>query len=905
MKWTIFVLLLVGGFAVFTGCKKKEAKAEETPPSIDRGWPRQIDLDKVSVILHQPQIDEWKDYLRLTASIAFEVISKDDPQTRYVGAAQVSADTETDFDKRQVLIYNKKVISAKLQGADPAVAAPIEQQLMALAANPEVISLDRILPMVSDNTAGLTQTQISVEPPAIFYSSSAAVLVILDGEPFWNPVADGSSLQYAVNTNWDLFLDKNTSTYYLLNDEQWLTTNQLKGTWTTTGSLPQSFSQLPKDENWADVQARIPAKSGGEAPKVFVSNVPAELITVEGAPQFEAIPGTQLLAVKNTDCDLYLYSPASQYYFLVSGRWFRAASLDGPWTFATPDLPEDFSKIPEESEQGHVLATVPGTPQAKEAAVQAEIPQTAEVSRDAKPPDVKYEGEPQFKEIEGTSMSYAQNTPSDVIKVENNYYYCNQGAWFVSPYPTTGWVVCTSVPPVIYTIPPAYPVYHVTYVRAYGYSASHVTFGYTAGYMGVHVSFGVPMYGTGYYYPPYYYPGYRPVYYPYPYSYGCRAYYNPYTGFYGHSARVYGPYGGAGYGAAYNPYTGTYARGRSVYGPYGAAGEAVAYNPRTGTHAYAQTVQTGWSGSTRARAYNERTGTAAATRQGHNPYAQWGESVVSTRNGNWAHTAHYTDANGTRRAFETSGGAKGATYRGNQGTASVIKNSEGDLYVGKDGNVYKKENNGGWSQAGRGSGAQQNRVAPTASDAPATRQTPTGREGGTTDRSAGQASRDRSAAQQPQPSTRQSPATQRETPAAKPSQPSRESGATAGTAQQPARDRSTAQQPQPSARQTPAPQRETPAAKPSAPTQQPAQTQRNVPSQTSSPSTSSRPSQPSASIQPSQRTSPSSTGTSNYNDQLNQQQQARQRGDVRSTNTQNYQQSGAGSAGRMGGRRRN
>ena len=33
----------------------------------------------------------------------------------------------------------------------------------------------------------------------------------------------------------------------------------------------------------------------------------------------------------------------------MAGRWFRAKSLDGPWTFATADLPADFAKIPASS----------------------------------------------------------------------------------------------------------------------------------------------------------------------------------------------------------------------------------------------------------------------------------------------------------------------------------------------------------------------------------------------------------------------------------------------------------------------------------------------------------------------------------------------------------------------------
>ncbi len=862
-------------------CKNKNEASQTAAetPAVDPGWPRQIELANETVIFYQPQVSEWKDYLHLHAMVAIEVVPNEASKPRYLGVATVTADTETDFDRRQVLIYNKKLESLTLENADPSMVAPLEQQLRALQTHPEIISLDRLIPMVTESTESLTQTEISVKPPVIFYSASDAILVILDGEPIWAQVADGATLQYAVNTNWDLFQDKKNGQFYLLDDAQWLTAQQLEGNWTTTTSLPEVFSNLPNDENWTEVRQHIPAKSGATAPKVFVSKTPAELILTEGAPQFEAIAGTQLMKIKNTDSDLYLYSPTSNYYFLVSGRWFRSASLEGPWTFATPNLPADFAQLPVNEENESILATVPGTSQAKEAAVQAEIPQTAEVSKDVKAPEVTYTGSiPEFENITAT-MSYAKNTPSDVIKVENTYYLCSQGVWFYSPYPTYGFVVCTTVPPPIYTIPPYCPVYHVTFVHCYGYSATHVTFGYTAGYSGVYISYGVPMYGTGFYYPPYYYPAPRPIYYPYPYSYGFHASYNPYTGTYRRSAYVYGPYGGAGCGSAYNPYTGTYARGRSVWGPYGAAGEAAAYNPRTGTHAYAQTVQTPYGGATRGAAYNERTGTAAATRQGHNPYAQWGQSAVTTKNGNWARTGHYTDANGTTRAFKTSSGASGISHKGEGGSSKVVKSGSGDLYVGHNGQVYKRED-GNWQSNSGGSwqNANQAQTTPAATQNGATtRQTPS------QSRQAGESSSNRQPATQPSkdisqkqkpaasaPNTRQQPATPPSTRENKPAQ--QPSGAENRTAQQPAT-------------------REAPASQP----RQPETTRPSAPAQTQA----TRPNPYTVPAQTNKTPSASNAGG------LDNQYHARERGNTRSGNYQNYQSKGGqASGGRSGGGRR-
>jgi hypothetical protein len=66
-----------------------------------------------------------------------------------------------------------------------------------------------------------------------------------------------------------------------------------------------------------------------------------------------------------------------QTYFLVSGRWFRAPKLEGPWTYAGNDLPQDFKFIPPTHQCADVLASVPGTPEAEDAILLAQIPTEA------------------------------------------------------------------------------------------------------------------------------------------------------------------------------------------------------------------------------------------------------------------------------------------------------------------------------------------------------------------------------------------------------------------------------------------------------------------------------------------------------------------------------------------------
>jgi hypothetical protein len=513
-----------------------------------------------------------------------------------------------------------------------------------------------------------------------------------------------------VNTNWPVFLDKSISSYYLFTGKRWLTASSLNGPWMITTALPKDMAKVAKTPQWTGLAGAISpvATDQGLAPKVFYSNGPAEIILFQGAPVYSQIPGTQLVFASNTDADVFVYGPTQQYFYLAAGRWFSSNSLQGPWTYATPNLPVDFSQIPAGGPAGRVLVSVPGTEQAKDAVLLAQVPTVVVVNPTTAAAQVKvvYDGAPEFKPIEGTSMSYATNTADKVIKVDNLYYLCSQGIWFMSSNPAGPWTTATSVPSSIYTIPPSSPIYNVTYVTQTTTSDGNVQSSYTAGYLGsfvVGVTVGAIIAGgTGYYYPPYfYYGGVYPIYHPYAATYGYGSYYNSYTGAYGVARGVYGPYGGATGYAGYNPYTGTYARGGSVYGPYGSASAGRAYNPYTGAYARGGTVTTPYGSRSAASGYNPSTGVGAATRQGSSPYGQWGSSVVSDGN-RTVQTGHASNSQGTVAGARSSTGAAVVGGSGANGSGGVARSSSGDLYAAKDGNVYKNTGNG-WQNAAGGS----------------------------------------------------------------------------------------------------------------------------------------------------------------------------------------------------------
>ncbi len=655
------VLALLTNFAVIPtihlGYAASKGEVSDTSPSKtpDPGWPRELTRNGTRLVYYQPQVDEWKNLRQLRARFAFVLTPSDGKPV--VGVEEVLGDTQTDLENRTVLIDNIRIVSVRFPSLAGADETKLQNLLRAtFPGKPITVSLDRLIAGVQAGLQDTKTVDVKTNPPPIFVSTEPAILLTVPGVPVLAPIK-GLQSRFVVNSNWDLFLAPAESRYYLLAGDTWLVTESLAGSWTIPGKLPADLNRLPSGENWDHVRKAAAAgvKQSSKAPKVFYADQPAELIVFAGSPVYKKVPDTQLQYATNTESWVFTDLADGQIYYLVAGRWFRAPQLGGPWTYAGSDLPPDFQKIPEDNDLAEVLTSVPGTPEAEDAVLLAQVPTTAVVKRAGAESQAKvqYNGDPLFASIEGTGMSYATNADADVIRVEQIYYLCLHAIWFSSSSPTGPWKVVSAVPEVIYTIPPSSPVYHVTYVKVEGSTPEEVTCSYTSGYSGAYIAgtgaSAALVWGTGYYYPPYVYPGPVPVYRPY-----------------------YATYGVA---ASYHPYSGVYSVGGYAYGPYASAGRAAWYNPQTGGYGRAYTTQSPYGGRTSAWGYNPSTDTAWNTQQGHGSYAQWGTSTM-TRGSETYQAGHVVTNNGS----------------------TAVAKGPNNVYAGHDGNVYKKDDNGDWSK---------------------------------------------------------------------------------------------------------------------------------------------------------------------------------------------------------------
>ena len=506
------LIALAAAVACSAGLRAQSAAAsarsdqEVTPAGDELTWPREFQDNGTKVDIYQPQIEKWEGADFETRS-AVAITPPGSSNAPVYGVFWMKARADVDKAARIVTLNDIEVTRAKF----PSVPA-LQNEYLALIRKhvptvSKTVALDHVEASYAVSEAVKKSRTVAVknDPPRILYSAVPSLLVLIDGPPALRPMP-GSAVERVINSR--ALILKDGGVFYLYASDQWYQALDVGGPWTWTASPAASLDAAKQAAVANQSVDLMPLGTNAvtTTPAIFVSTVPAELIQTEGPPNLVPIEGTDLMQIENSDNALFFYNSNQRFYVLISGRWFDASSLEGPWKFVPyKQLPKDFAKIPPTHPKANALVSVPGTPQANEAVIANSIPQTATVQRHEATLDVTYDGAPKFRPIIGTPLQYAVNTPTPVIELNiESYYAVENGVWFEAALPNGPWAVATSVPAVIYSIPASSPLHYVTYVRVYGSTPDVVYVGYTPGYLGTEVCPDhVVVYGTGWYYPPY------------------------------------------------------------------------------------------------------------------------------------------------------------------------------------------------------------------------------------------------------------------------------------------------------------------------------------------------------------------------------------------------------------------
>ncbi len=503
-------------------------------------WPREIVVPGATITIYQPQLETFEGD-EITARAAVSVLQTGSTEPVF-GAVWINARVSTNRDTRMVTVLDIDVTKVMFPNAPEDKLKLLEEILEKHIPSWKLeISLDRLLTSLDlVERENETAEALKNDAPEIIVSTRPAVLLLLDGEPELRKV-DNSDLMQVVNTPYFVVLHAESQGYYFFTGTTWMKAADLMGNWREVMGAPAPVVSYAKAEGVLPEEKIKPSVQ--RAPRIIVKTEPTELIVTEGKPTFKTLRGTQLLYIANTTGDVILDIGSQQSFILLSGRWYAAPTLEGPWAFVPSDkLPPEFQKIPVDSEKAYLRASVEGTDEAREAVLETQIPQTTRIERIATI-KVQYDGVPKWARIEGTNMDYAVNTESDVLRIDGRYYCCSSAAWYESSRPHGPYIVCVNVPAVVYTIPPQYPVYRVRYVYVYRATPTVVYVGYLPGYTGCYVYGGTVVYGTGYWYRGYYGRSIRVVY-ARPCTWGFAVAYNPWRGAWGFRVG-YGHYGGA------------------------------------------------------------------------------------------------------------------------------------------------------------------------------------------------------------------------------------------------------------------------------------------------------------------------------------------------------------------------
>jgi hypothetical protein len=490
-------------------------------------WPREIAAGDVQVTIYQPQVERFEaDRLEARAAVSVRQGTDGEP---VFGAVWLSGRVSVDREARTLRFRALEVPEVRFADAT-------DDDLSALAALLEAripqwdidVDIERFVTDLDDGSFIGTTPGLRADPPQLVHSSLPAVLLQYDGEPRFVPLDEVPGVERVINTMLPVLREAGAAESYLFGGERlWYRAADPEGPWAPADRVP---SALLVAVEGLMTEEPLDAAVLATPPAIITATKPTELIVTQGDPKWVPIGNLDLLYCDNTDADVFLDIASQRYFILLAGRWYAGTSVQDRilWVNVPNDqLPNEFASIPEDSVNGHVLAHVAGTTQAREEALQNAIPQTAAVRLDDDSFSVDYDGEPVFEPVqELEQVRYAVNTGGAVFVADGQYWACEDGVWYTGAGASGPWRVATSVPDVLYRIPPSNPHYNVTYVHVYETTPEVVYVGYTPGYVGSYWYHGTVVWGTGWYYRPWY----RGYYYRRPWTWGLGIRYNPWFG---------------------------------------------------------------------------------------------------------------------------------------------------------------------------------------------------------------------------------------------------------------------------------------------------------------------------------------------------------------------------------------
>ena len=228
-------------------------------------WPHTVVSDRGSAVVYQPQVISWPDRHIVNTRMAV-ALTPAAAKAPTLGTIEVAFTTHSDLSSRTVTLTEPRLTSTSFPAAVPEQKERFEQAIRTTleTMGDKRFPLDTILLSLDHDTKSAPEVAVKNDPPAIFYNSRPASLLVFDGEPVLAPVS-GVSLSVVVNTNWDVFVDPATKSWYWLNNGAWLTAPDFKGPWSPVRNCRQRSRRFRPMRILRKSKSRFPAAKSPRA----------------------------------------------------------------------------------------------------------------------------------------------------------------------------------------------------------------------------------------------------------------------------------------------------------------------------------------------------------------------------------------------------------------------------------------------------------------------------------------------------------------------------------------------------------------------------------------------------------------------------------------------------------------
>src|SRR6266576_1355025 len=241
-------------------------------------WPRQFEDNGIKVSIFKPQIEKWEGTDFETRSAV--AVTPPGSNAPIYGVFWMKARADVDKAARLVTLDDIAVTRASFPSAPTLQSDYLTLIRKHVPQVTKTIALDHLEAAyaVSEAVKQARAVPVKNDPPEIIYTTTPALLVLVDGPPVFRPVS-GSNVERVINTH--ALILRFADHVYLYASDHCYESDSVDGIWNVTSNPPAAVEAARQAEVATQNVDLMPPGTNAVSvvmPTVYVSTVAAELI---------------------------------------------------------------------------------------------------------------------------------------------------------------------------------------------------------------------------------------------------------------------------------------------------------------------------------------------------------------------------------------------------------------------------------------------------------------------------------------------------------------------------------------------------------------------------------------------------------------------------------------------------